>query len=38
MESWASKRHKWLEDVGSDEVAAEFPESIANLLQSASSD
>ena len=38
IEAWASKRHKWLEDVGSDEVAAEFPEIVANLFQSVSPD
>jgi hypothetical protein len=33
IECWSSKRHRWLEDVGSDEIAPEFPASIMEMFQ-----
>jgi len=35
VESWSSKRHRWLDDIGSDEIYAEFPTAIMEVLQNA---
>jgi hypothetical protein len=34
VECWSSKRHRWLGDLGSDEVALEWPASVMEMFQS----
>jgi hypothetical protein len=35
IECWSSKRHRWLNEIGSDEIAAEFPAAIMEVLKNA---